>query len=151
MSRSRFGLGVVALGVAALVITGSAVALSSGKVFYESGKKSKTPHLLLTVSHGKVTTVSWKIKEPCPGLQSLGPASAIQKLNAVIKHGHFSKKVHAIIGSSPVANSTEDTTIKGTISGGHATVTVSDDRFYASYGECLGSHKFTATKTAAFH
>jgi hypothetical protein len=153
MHGFRPTIGVIAASVAVLFAGGAAVALASGKVFFEAGKHSKPPYLFLTVSHGKVTTVRWAMHEGCDGAPPLERfTTKVEHLNAPIKHGHFSKTVHySIPSSSPVGTSTGTTKVKGTISGTHASVKVSDEQDIASYSPCSGSHKFEATKTSGFH
>jgi hypothetical protein len=153
MRGIRSSTGVIAASVAMCFMAGAAVALASSKVFYEAGKRSKPPYLLLTVSHDKVTKVRWAIHEGCDGAPSLRAFTRkVETLNAPIKHGHFSKTVHYKIASgSPVGTSSGTTTVKGTIVGKHATVKVSDEQDLASYSPCSGSHKFKATETTAFH
>jgi hypothetical protein len=149
MRGFRFAIGVIAVCVAVLFTTGAAVAVRPGKVFYEAGKRSKPPYLFLTVSKGKVTKVRWALHEGCDGAPALSRFTReVQKLNAPIRHGHFSKTVHYTIGSSPVGVSTATTRIRGTVSGKHAIVRVSDEQDNASYSPCSGSHKFRATRTS---
>ncbi len=152
MRGFRSATGVIAAGVAVCFMAGAAVALTSGKVFYEAGKRSKPPYLFLTVSHGKATKVRWAIHEGCDGAPPLSRFTReVETLNAPIKHGHFSKTVHYKIGSTPLGTDTGTTTVKGTIFGKHATVKVSDEEALYSYSPCGGSRKFKATKTTAFH
>jgi hypothetical protein len=75
----------------------------------------------------------------------------VTKLNASIKHGHFSKTVHYTFGDSPLGRNTGVTTVKGTLAGHDATVKLSDAEGIVSLGDCAGSDTFTATETARFH
>lgn len=151
MSKSRSSIGVITASIALLLTAGAAVAVTSGKVLYEAGKRSKPPYVLLTMSKGKVTKVRWAIHEGCGGVPPFSSfTSEAQRLNASIKHGRFSKTVHYTLGGSPVAVSTGTTTITGTVSGKHVTVKVSDEQDIASWGICSGSHTFKATRTTKF-
>ena len=150
MRRFRPTAGIV--GVAAFFALSAAVAVASGKVFYEAGSHAKPPYVFLTVSHGKVTKIRWAIHEPCGGTPPLSRFTReTQTLDAPIRNGHFSKTVHYTIGSSALGTSKGTTKIKGTISGTDATVKVSDEQDIISWGNCTGSRKFKATETTGFH
>ncbi len=152
MRGFRFATGIIAASVAVGLMASAAVALTSGRIFYEAGKRSKPPYLFLTVSHGKVTKVRWAIHEGCDGAPALSRFTReTETLNAPITHGHFTKTVHYKLGGPPVAISRGTTTVKGTIIGEHAIVKVSDEQDLASYSPCSGSRRFKATKTTAFH
>ena len=141
-------MGITVVSATALLIAGVAVALASANVSYEAGKHSKPPYVFLTVSHGKVTTVRWDIHE---GPVYCGDGSGVTHLNAPIKHGQFSKSVKYTFGNSPLGPSSGTTTVRGTVSANHVTVRVTDEELITSLGDCSGSHRFVATKTARFH
>jgi hypothetical protein len=148
MSGFRSAMGIVAVTV--FFMAAGAVALAAGSGSYEAGTRSKPPYLFLTVSRGKVTKVRWDIRERCSdGSNSF--TSEVTKLNAPIKHGHFSGTVHHTFGNSPLGLDTGVTKVKGTISGNTATVKLSDSEGITSLGSCDRSRTFTATKTARFH
>jgi hypothetical protein len=151
MGGFRVIVGVIASSIVLSLTAGAAVALTSGAVAYEAGTHAKPPYVFLTVSHGKVTKIRWAIRETCDGAPPLSPfTSRREKLNAPIKHGHFSKTVHYSLPGSPVAQSTGTTTVSGTISGHSVTVKVRDEQDLASYNPCTGSHTFKATKATKF-
>jgi hypothetical protein len=150
MSRVRSSIRIVAGIVMAFLIAAAAVALASGEVFYEAGKRSKPPYVFLTVQRSVVTKVRWAIRVRCEGARPSFD-SEVTKLNAPINNGHFSKTAHQTIGRSALGTSTATTTVKGTISRNHATVKLSVEEDIVSFGTCTGSHSFTATKTARFH
>jgi hypothetical protein len=149
MSRFRFAIGITGVIVAVFVMAGAAVALASGSVSYEAGSRSKPPYLFLTVSRGTVTKVRWDIFEHCDSSNEF--FSGVTKLGASVKRGHFSRTVHYTFGDSPLGLNTGVTTVKGTISGHAATVKLSDSEGIVSFGDCAGSHTFTATETTRFH
>ena len=149
MSRCRSAIGILSVIVTVFVLDGATAALASGSVSYEAGSRSKPPYLFVTVSRGTVTKVRWDIFERCDSSNAF--FSGVTKLGASIKRGHFSRTVHYTSGDSPLGLSTGVTTVKGTISGHVATVKLSDSEGIVSFGDCAGSHTFTATETARFH
>jgi hypothetical protein len=149
MSRCRSAIGILGVIVAVFLMAGATVALASGSVSYEAGSRSKPPYLFVTVSRGRVTEVRWDIFERCDSSNAF--FSGVTKLGASIKRGHFSRTIHYTFGDSPLGLSTGVTTVKGTISGHAATVKLSDWEGIVSFGDCAGSHTFTATEAARFH
>ena len=150
MKRPNSAGAIAAATLAVAGLTGSAIAATSGKLFYEAGKAAAPPYALVTVSHGKVTTVRWDMRQSCNGSPN-GFNGEVTKLNTPIKHGRFSKTVHYTIGATALGTSTGRTTIKGTISGRHATLTINDQESIVSLGSCGSFHKFKATETSKFH
>jgi hypothetical protein len=150
MLGSRLVAGAFAAMGATLCLAGAAAAVTSGGKAYEAGTRAHSPYLFFKVSQGKVTKVRWSIAERCNGANRQ-VESLTTPLNARIRHGHFSKRVHYRIGSSPLGYDWATTKVSGTISGTTAVVKLSDTEDLVSYGTCTGSHTFTASRTARFH
>jgi hypothetical protein len=137
--------------VLAVGLLASSAGAAVGITHFEAGHKSWAQYLYFSVSHGRVTTARWSIKETCDGIPGTSINSGVEVLNARVKNGHFKKSVTRTEGGSPVAVSTDTTVFKGTITANRATVTVTDNFFPASYSPCSGSRRFKATVTPRFH
>lgn len=145
MSKLRSG---AVASVAAAMLLCASVAWATGSVKYAAGKRSKPPYVFITVSHGKVTSVSWSVSERCSGGAG-GAGTNVERgskghLKAKISHGHFSTHWSYSISPapSPLATITGRTTVTGTVSGATAKVTVKDTESDFEDGTCTGSHKF---------
>jgi hypothetical protein len=75
MIRFRSAIGIAGVIVAAFVMAGTAVALTSESASFEAGSRAKPPYLFLTVSRGTVTKLRWDIRERCDdGSDNFTPA-----------------------------------------------------------------------------
>lgn len=145
LRSARVGAGVT---VALLACAGTAA--TAGAATY--GSPRKPPYLFMTVSGGKVMNVRWNIYESCPRLSSTPEASGEYHhvFRAAITHGHFSKKAnYATFGPSFLATIDWTVSIRGTITGRVARITLRESHEDFANGKCSGSHTFTVIEGAA--
>jgi hypothetical protein len=132
--RRSLPTAIVAAGALAFAAGAIANALST----YKAGTPSHPPYVKLTIrtfgASSAVSFAGWEIKATCAHNKTHVVSGATLLGAPINNHGHFSK-------------TTFGTTFSGTISGNNATVKIQTSGSYPPYGNCHGSHTFSARKT----